>query len=56
MIVVFREAFVVYQNGEAAKTAAKVYETNSPKINGHTLKVHKYHIPQEMVPKGWQDH
>lgn len=56
MVVLFREAFVVYQNGETAQKAAKAYEAHSPMIKGRTLKVLKYHMPQEMLPRGLQDH
>lgn len=47
-----KEAFVVYQNGETAQKAAKAYEAHSPMIKGRTLKVLKYHMPQEMLPRG----
>jgi hypothetical protein len=47
-----RMAYAVYRTGEVALSAAKEYANSSIELEGNILKIYKYHVPVENVPRG----
>lgn len=47
-----KEAFIVYRTKEASTAAAKEYETQAIELDGEILKIYKYHVPFDRMPRG----
>lgn len=45
-------AYAVYRTGDAALAAAKEYVGSSIELGENILKVYKYHVPVDNLPRG----
>lgn len=45
-------AYAVYRTGDAAKAAAREYAGSSIELGENILKVYKYHVPVDNLPRG----
>jgi hypothetical protein len=47
-----KSAYAVYRTAEAAVAAAREYVDSNIELEGETLKVYKYHVPVDNLPRG----